>query len=84
MSTSLSKAIVNMVSYSALFPKKTLCRAKAFSGVLSNLPKQKLVIIKVNIFNKNYNKFDNLESFFPKALFLIQNRKKRTSDQISA
>ena len=42
-----------MLSYPALFINKKLCRAQVFSGIFTNLPEQKLEIIKLNNLNKN-------------------------------
>ena len=42
-----------MLIYSALFMHKKHSRAEVFSGVLTNLPKQKQGIIKLNNLNKN-------------------------------
>ena len=41
-----------MLSHSTIFINKTLCRAEAFSGILTNLAKQKLATIKLNNLNK--------------------------------
>ena len=75
MSNSLSKKVkINMISYSVLFINKTFCRAKAFSQILTDLPKCKLAIIKSNNL-KICNNFDNLELIFWKRIFLAQNSK---------
>ena len=65
-----------MLSYLVFFINEKLCRAEAFSGILSNFPKQKLAIIKLNKLSKILNKFGNLGSIFLKRLFPVQNRKR--------
>ena len=56
-----------------MFFNKRLCRAEAFSKTLGNMPKQKLIIMKLN--KKKKKKNDNLESIVPKRIFSLQNRK---------
>ena len=75
---------INILSYSVLFIKKKLCRTEVFSGILSNLTKQKLAITKANILNKKCNKSDSLGSFFLKRGISSPKQKKWTSYQISA
>ena len=70
-----------MSSYSVLFINKKLCRAKTFSGILTNLPK-KLAAIKLINLNKSYKNFKNLEPIFPKRIFLVQNKRNEHNDQI--
>lgn len=48
-----------MLIYSALFMDKKHGRAEVFSGILTNLPKQKLDIIKLNNLNKNLKQQKN-------------------------
>ena len=48
-----------MLIYSALFMDEKHGRAEVFSGILTNLPKQKLDIIKLNNLNKNLKQQKN-------------------------
>ena len=72
-----------MLSYSVLFINKTFCRAEAFSGILTDLPNQKLATIKSNNVNKIFNNFENLKPIFSKRLTLFQNKTKEHYHQIS-
>ena len=58
-------------------------RAEAFSGILTDLPKQKLATIKLNNVRKIYNNFENLKPIFSKRLTLFQNKTKEHYRQIS-
>ena len=53
-----------MFSYSVWFFKKKLFKTEAFSGILFNLPKQKLARVKSNkLIKKTYMNFNNLGPF---------------------
>ena len=60
---------MNMLSYSILFCNKKLCRAEAFSGIVTNLRKQKLDSIKLKKLTKTCNNFDDWHQFFKKNIF---------------
>ena len=58
---------MNMLSYSVLFViNETLCRVEAFSGILTNSPKQKLATIKLDNLARSCSKFENFDQFFQK------------------
>ena len=57
-----------------IYRKIKLRRAKTFSGVVTNLPKQKPDIIKLKCLI-NLQQLESLGPVFPKMIFLVQNRK---------
>ena len=63
-----------MLSYSALFIDKKFRRAEAFSGILTNLPKQKLDIIK-QLEQKSVTTLVIWEQFFQKEYFRFKTEK---------
>ena len=69
-----------MLHYSVLVLNKKVWRGEAFTEILINLLKQKLDIFKLNCLKKNFDNlnFDNLGPVFPKRVFPIQNRNKKS------
>ena len=57
-----------------IYRKIKLRRAKTFSGVVTNLPKQKPDIMKLKSLI-NLQHLESLGPVFPKMVFLVQNRK---------
>ena len=57
-----------MISYSVLFINKKLRRAEAFSEILTNLPKQKLEVMKLNNLKNLVVTLINGTNFFKKCI----------------